>query len=341
MAFSFTFEETFEDGTKGLFNSETDTESRLDIAHYSTLARFPNTCMPFRGAYCMRVNLANDGTPADAYLQEDEGFDIAAAGTLFIRFYFCLSANTVMADNDEFIMLALQSAGPTNEVVVAINYTTANGFRVGIGETAGASFKDLILGQWHCMELKVVVDNAGNNDGTIDAWLDGAAFTQVASLDQGAIVQARLGVVGQDAGTTRGTLLIDQVVTDDTRVFPFTTRYPEEVVLTKSGHVFIGRGTLENVSLLSGNGTDCVLAVYDTDTAYTSDFYNRQISLNNTAANELVDPAGTPVFRFRYGCYITLAGTTPQAIARIETPYRSEAAIRNFGHHRKPDPIMG
>lgn len=342
MAFSYTFEENFELGTLGGFNSESDTDSRLDFPHYSTLARIPRLEVPFRGAYCMRVALANDGTPADAYVQEDEGFDIASDGTLLIRFYFYLSSDTVMADSDSFIILALQSAGPVNEVVVTVNYSTAAGFVLGIGETAGTSTKPLTLGVWHCMELFVNLDNAGNNDGSIDAWLDGASFTQVASLDQAAIVQARLGVLSQDAGTTAGTLLFDQVVTDSARVFPIVDRFPDQLLLTKTSHVFVGAGTIRNAQLLSGAGTDCVLTLYDTDVAYTSADTAVVAELKNTTNSALVDPDQPPLY-FRRGCFATLAGTTPRAILHIgpSQTWGSVGRIRHHGLARRPDPIMG
>ena len=64
MAFPFLSEANFEDGTKGHFDSETDTGSRLDIAHYSTLAKIPGLAMPWRGAYAVRVNLATSTNDA-------------------------------------------------------------------------------------------------------------------------------------------------------------------------------------------------------------------------------------------------------------------------------------
>ena len=85
MAFPWLSECNFEDGTKGHFDTETDTETRLDFPHYSELARTPGMGMPWRGAYCARVNLANDGTPANALLQETGSWDTSAGGTIFFR----------------------------------------------------------------------------------------------------------------------------------------------------------------------------------------------------------------------------------------------------------------
>lgn len=342
MAFPYLSETGFESGTVGHFDVETDTESRLDYPHYSDLARVPGNAAPFRGAYCMRVVLENDGTPADAYVQETGSWDLSADGTIFMRFAFYVSPNVTMANNDEFAICQLWSSTNTVEAGVYINYTTANGLRVGIGETSASQLKPLTTGRWHQFEIGANIDAGGGNDGTLDGWLDGAAYTQITGLDQGAITSGVLGVLSQDAGTTAGYVLFDEVVADDTRVFPILDRFPQEVMLTTSGHVFVGPGCLQNISLLSGAGTDCVLSVYDTDTAFTSDPKNARIELKNTANNELVDPAGVPVRTFRRGCYVALSGTTPRAIAQVsKVRCYDNGTIRSYGLRRKAHPIAG
>jgi hypothetical protein len=343
VAFPYLSENGFETGTLGHFDTKVDTETRLDFPHYSELARIPGASSPFRGAYCMRVKLENDGSPADAYVQETGSWDTAADGTaIYFRFAFYVSSNIVMANNDEFGIFQLWSSTNTVEGGAFINYTTANGLRIGIGETAATSFKPLTTGVWHQLELGFTLDNAGSNDGTIDAWLDGGAFTQVASLDQGAITSGVVGVVGQDAGTTTGFILFDEIVADDTRVYGIVDRFTSEINLTASGHVFVGDGCVENVSLKSGAGTDNVLTVYDTDTAYTNDPMNAKVELKNTANNELVDPAGTPIYTFRRGCYVALAGTNPRATVKVcRVQNYSDGAIRQLGQRRRPHPIMG
>lgn len=341
MAFAYLFEENFELGTIGAFNTETDTESRLDIAHYSTLSRIPGLDAPYRGAYCMRVNLANDGTPADALLQETDGFDAAADGTVYVRFALYISPDIVMATTDEFAVFQIWSSTNTVEGGFYLNFTTAAGLRLGIGETSGSVFKPISTGAWHILEMVYNVDNAGNNDGTIDAWLDGSSYTQVASLDQGAITSAVFGAIGQDAGTTRGYILFDEIVADDTRIGPIIERFPTEMTFTLSGHAFVGPGEVCNASLLSGAGTDCVVRIYDTDTAYVTDAQAFKVELKNTANNELVDPAGMPV-RVKRGCYVQLtAGTTPRASVQFCALNQSPGTIRNWGQKRLPHPIMG
>lgn len=334
MAFPFTGHEDFEAGTVAgsAFNSETDTDAKLDIVHYRDLARVPGLPAPWYGAYCMRVDLA--GGTNDAYLQENDTWDIAADGTLYFRFRFFVSADIVMADTDLFSIWQLESSGPVVEACVFLQYTTANGLRLGINETAsasGASFLGISTGAWHTVEVFVNLDDGGSNDGTLDLWLDGGQATQITGLDQAAVVQGKLGAIGIDAGTTRGTLLFDDVTADDARIYGTDdVRFPESKTLYKTGHAFVGPGVIDNVTLLAGAGTDCVLVAYDTDRANV----NQEPlfpALQNTANNEVVDPAGMPI-RVQRGCYITLAGTNPRAAVRIGqvSAWGSDGAIRSM-----------
>lgn len=340
MAFPFLSEYNVEQGDKGHFDSESDSANRLDFAHYSQLAQVPGLAMPWRGAYCVRVNLATSTT--DAYLQEDTSWDLSASGSLYMRFMLWASPDLVMANNDQFNVLVLQSAGPVSEVVAGIIYTTAAGFKFGVGETAITSSLPLQLNKWNCIELKVVIDSGVGNDGTIDFWVNGTAGTQVASLDQAAITQGLFGVIGQDAGTTAGNILLDALIADDARIYGsynYNERFSENIYLQASSHVWVGHGVLENVQLITG-GTDNQLEVFDTDTANTVDVSKRKVHLQTATSGEVVDPAGMPVVLTR-GCYVKLSGTAgalgPFAIVKIgrAVGFGSDGAIRNYGTKRK------
>lgn len=338
MAFPFITEANFEDGTKGHFDVETDTESRIDIAHYSDLARYVGLPAPYRGAYCARVTLLNDGTPADAYFQETGSWDMTTGtNDLSLRMMVYFSKDIVMANADEFAIMEFWSGATTAEAGVYVNYTTANGFRLGIGKGSASSFKPLTLGSWHCIE--VFFDPAAAAGGTLDAWLDKTAFTQVAALTNANITSGVIGVVGQDAGTTTGTILFDEIVTDDARIFPPTDRFSDQRLLTASAHVFVGMGELESISLLSGGGTDNVLSVYDTDKAYTSDAGLALIELKNTANNEVVRQ-DWPAMRLQRGCYVALSGTNPRAMIKIKCANTmSDGAMRQHGLVRTANPF--
>lgn len=343
MAFPWISEVNFDAGDRGTFDSETDTDSKLDFPHYSELARVPGLAMPYRGAYCMRVDLA--GGTADAFIQEDVDWDMALAETQWWRFMLWVDPDITMANNDEFAIFKLQSAGPVDEAVIVINFTTASGLRIGVGETAGSQFLPLSTNLWHAVELAATLDDGASNNGTLDLTVDGSAATQVASLDQAAVAQGRLGAMDIDAGTTRGHILFDEVISDDAQIYPPTIRFADTVVLTASGHAFVGPGVVDNVTLLSSATADCALAVYDSDVGNSNDTFNRKAQLRNTAAagGEIVDPAGMPV-RVRRGCYVTLSGTAdaggPQALIKIKSAvaWGSDGAIRNYGNKRMPAP---
>lgn len=332
MAFPWLSEANFEAGTLGHFNSETDTNAKLDFPHYSVLAARPGIAMPWRGAYCMRIDLA--GGTADAYVQENDDWDIALDGTQYFRWMMWVDPDLTMADADEFAIFKLQSTGPVDEVVCVINFTDANGLRIGVGETGGTQFLPLPTGKWVAVEIFANID-AGTNDGTIDLWLDGAQATQVTGLTQAAIIQGRLGAMDIDAGTTEGVLLFDSVISDDAQIYPPVTRFPRELLLTASGHAFVGNGKICNVTLLSGGAADNVVSLFDTDLANTNDASNILLELKNTAASETVDPAGVPV-RFTRGCYVSMSGTNPRALLQIDRAngYGSEGAIRAYARKR-------
>ena len=110
MAFSYTFEENFESGGIGNFNSETDGNGVLNILSFREVAgKFTNSPMPFRGAYVMETDLNGNDTTSHQYLEELAGFDISANATLFIRFVFFVTDDLVMAASDRFTIFTLQS----------------------------------------------------------------------------------------------------------------------------------------------------------------------------------------------------------------------------------------
>lgn len=340
MAFPWLSEYGAEQGDIGHFDAISPSPfTRASYAHYSELAQVPGLPAPYSGAYCFRVNLATNTT--DHYLQETGAWDTAATGTIYFRFMFWMGGAPVMANNDEFAIFQLWSGASTAEAGVYINYTTANGYRIGIGETAATSFRGLTLNTWHCVEVKAVIDNVANNDGTIDAWLDGATFTQVTALDQGAITSGVIGVVGQDAGTTAGVVLFDDIMADDGRIYPPVNRFPLTKALTQSGHVFVGPGYINQARLMSGAGTDCTLTIYDTDVANTLDVYNTVLELKNTANSQMVPSTNDKPIYVRRGCYVVLGGTTPRAQIDIKVlgSYGSDGAIRAHGSRRVTTPM--
>jgi len=329
MAFPYTTMASFEDGTLGHFDAETDTGSKLDFPHYTELARHPGLPAPYRGAYCMRVDLAPSTN--QAIVQETGAWDLTA-GTdeIYLRLKLWISKDLTMATTDEFAILQFWSSTNTLEAGVFVNYTTANGYRLGLGATSGSSWKSLTLGEWH--DIEVYFNPAGGAAGTLDGWLDNSAFTQVGSLTNANITSGVVGVDLQDAGTTKGRVLFDAIVghKNGARIGRGGKRFEKQALIEGTRHLFVGHGIIDNVSLLSGGAADNILRIWDTDRADTTNA-SMKLELRNLNADETpVDPAGVPV-EVTHGCYVELTGTNPRAIANIyrASGYYSDAAIRD------------
>lgn len=336
MSFPFLFESNFEEGTVtgSGWDFESDTEKQLDIVNCKVLKRSAyQTAIPFMGAYCMRIT-SKSGI-SSAYISESD-INIAAGETRWFRFKIWFSPDfSASVDNNNIEILEGRS-GSTTEFVFGFRIIAAtNQIELGVG---GGSISDYISfdidrGIYYCIELKATVDSGAGNDGSINLYVtkDGRLAANesfpVASadnLDQGSVDNARLGLINHLA-TTTGTILIDQFVFDDARIYPITDRFKETIVLSKSGHAFVGRGQIEHIQLISGNGTDCILSVYDTDDADTTETIKQ---LKNTKANEVVE-SDISISLMR-GAYIELSGTNPSAIIKIKNvvAYGSPSAVR-------------
>ena len=340
MAFEFIVETGFEDGTLDTFSSETDTTSKLDFPHYSELAAIPGLPGPYRGAFCMRVDLAVGTT--NAFVTDITNWDSLTAGVRrHTSFKLFVSSDITMANNDEFAILQLIETGAAIEVGIFINFTTANGLRIGIGETGATQFLPLTTNVWHHVNLNTLIDDGGGNNGTIDLSLDGGAATQVAGvLDQNAITSGRIGVVDQDASTTAGVLLFDEFIIDDGEIFPTTFRFPVTQLLTVSGHAFVGPGRIEDISLMAGGATNNVLSIFDTDRGNTNDASKIVAELKGVTTNSELVRFHDGDIQVQRGCFVSMTGTNPRALIKIKyaPAYGSDGAIRTAGRNWKPTP---
>lgn len=335
MAFPWIFESNFETGTNSEWTSESDTGSLLDFPHYSTLSMIPGAPMPYRGAYCMRIQMGD----TNDHIVIGDPIDIADNGTAYFRWYLFAGTDVTATADDTFNIFELQQAGGTNEMVVGMRITAAtNLLEIGIGDaTAPTSFVQFPRGKWVCVELLATPSTTGA--GVLTLFLDETQVATVTGLTQAAAIgRGALGT--QDTlATTTGTLYFDQFIQDDARLYGIPIRYPEEVYLTKSAHVFVGAGCVENVTLLSGAGTDNVLQIFDTDVDNTLHLGRVKLELKNVTNSEMVDPAGTPVHVQR-GCFVNLTGTNPRAIVKIgwAQGYWSQGRIKQHGAKRIPAP---
>lgn len=340
MAFPWIVENSFSNTTTPFgWDSESDTGNKLDVPTYYELAQIPGLEVPFRGASCLRVDLRSGDT--NDHTITAGAIDIANAATSWFRFYLYLSPTFTATADDTFNLLELQQTDATQECALGIRVTAATGIiDIGIGDgVAPTNFVNLSTGVWHCVEWKVKISTAGA--GTQDLYLDGSgSVISLTSLTSNAVDKGVLGT--QDTlATTTGVILIDTFVMDDARIYPITERWPNQQILTSTGHVFVGPGAIESAALLS-TGSDNTCYLYDTDTATGNDASARVVELDNAAHS--VATAEEECIKFKRGCYAVLAGTNPRAQVSICTEadgpaaYGSAGAIRRYGLARKARP---
>jgi hypothetical protein len=335
MAHPWLFESNFEAGSNAEWDTETDTGSLLDFPHYSTLAKL--NMVPYRGAYCARIVC---GDTNDHTLTEGD-IDIADDGTAYFRWYMYVSNDFTATADDTFNIFELQQAGGTVEMSVGFRITaSSNLLEIGIGDgTAPTSFTPFTRGKWTCVELLATVATGGT--GAMTLYINGSSVVALTTLTQAAAVGQ--GVLGTQntLSTTTGTILLDQFVMDDGRIYPFKERWPAHLVMTKSQHVFVGPGDVEGAVVLSADGT---LTLYDTDTANILDELSYVTKLDEDTQTSMSGPV-----HFERGCYAVVAGSDPLVAVYLsrtnEKPgivgpvmHWSEGAIKRYGNIRKPRP---
>ena len=313
MSFPYVKSDGFETGAT---NFTASSGSLIDVPHYTELARQGMT--PYRGAYAGRIRLA--GGTTSQFWREDTAFDELDVGqTRFLRWYFYLGKDLVMTDADKFSMVEMESTlNTTTEVAAGIQRTTGN-IEFWYNETTAAASPSTIvlgttttaLGKWICAELKVVLA-AGT--GTIDGYINDVAGTQITTLTQSDIVDVKIGAVGPDAGTS-GTILIDDIIYDDTQIYRDKNRYQplNRKIVFPSDHPIIGPAEFSiAVTAVSTGG---VLRMYDTDGVPTS--LDSQIGTDMRPVSALEMVPSHDVFHCVHGLYTVLTGSDTMASVSI------------------------
>lgn len=328
MAFPFLVDETWDDGTRGNFDSETDASSILDFPHYQTLARFG--LAPWRGSHALRLALSGTAT---ADVTETGGFDTSQGTTINIWFPVCIGADLSLTAGDTVILFALQSAGPVNEVVFGVR-NNGGVYELFAGETGATNTLAITRSnkRWYQVELTCAI--AGGT-GTIDFYVDGGAVgSQITSLNQAAITQGQLGAISGTAAGNAGTILIGGVIADDARIYP-RTRFPEDTAwVTRDHTAFVGQCCIDNVQL-TGTGTDAVLTVLDTDIYESTGIgFSREPTayIRNVTANDQSPGENTPI-ECKRGAYIQLTGTNPQAWVSLRSGYGAGNVIKSHANY--------
>ncbi|KPK68182.1 hypothetical protein AMJ82_08960, partial [candidate division TA06 bacterium SM23_40] len=227
MAFPYIFESNFEPGSNAEWDSETDTDNALDFPSYKTLAR--QGLEPFSGAHCMRLR-AGLGTN-DATVTEGD-IDIADTVTRYFRFNILFADDFRCTATDASVSL-LELQGAANAITASFGFkitVSTDIINLGIGSANAAavpatfSTQAVERGVWYTVELAVDIQTGGT--GTLDMyvtrWGSTAATGAEAALATKTNIAVTHGVLGlQDhLATTIGTILIDNFVMDDARIYP-------------------------------------------------------------------------------------------------------------------------
>lgn len=292
----------------------------------------------------MRIQQPTGTGTADAVLIEGD-IDIAAATASFFRWYMNILGNTSTASDTMNIFEIQSAAGTDTWGCVGLRVSAAStAIELGVGRSVPTSFATFTLptNSWHCIEVRATTAaDSDTADGGVTLFVDGVQLVAVTSLDQDTIIGR--GVLGlQDQLlTTEMTILIDEFAQDDARLYPFVKQFPEVMRMTKSGHAFVGRGMVENVTLISGaTATDCQVSVFDSGYGITNDASNIGVLLKNVTADEIVDPAGMPIECYE-GCYVALTGTQPSALIKVSRMQAfTPATVRHWGANVKRNPLQ-
>lgn len=316
MAFPWLFEENFEGGTKGSFDSETDSDSRLDFAGPEELAVDALDVAPFRGGYLMRVSMEKGS--AQAYVSSD-AFAASLGTTRWARYYLYLSDDFAASGDGALANLFwLDSAGPTWEMGVSLMRKDPEGIVLVVqssdDDDSGPYIK-INPGEWTCIEVEYKPDSSNS---VISIIVNGSKAT-LTNFVSAALTTGRFGIF-QQAGDFRGTIYLDQIVLDDERVHGIMEGQRDSsnvdgmtMLFTKSGFAFVGSGEILEVQAIDNGSSDARVKVYDTDNPNLVAEYDKRI--DRTFSNFLpLQPTN-----FERGAFVKLEGTTPQALVRVGT----------------------
>ena len=248
MAWPWLFESNFEQGTNAEWAAEVDTNTKLDFPHYSILANSSNRGFaPYRGAYCMRVELGGVADLTSPYVRAIAA-SAAPATTIWFRWQMLVGGNALTVGTTNTFTVLRYMGGATTTVIASVGFRTGRttaaglGFELGVGNSVPTVFHSVpfTLNQWHTIELAVVTaSDATSVDSSNTLYLDGLQSVQVpGTLQTVAPTQLRLGVLDVIASNT-GTILFDSFIADDTRLGFDPNPISETIQGTKSQHIFV------------------------------------------------------------------------------------------------------
>ncbi len=321
------------------WTSTVDTQPKMTVDHYvkmvKALGQYSGV-LPYKGAYAAHIDISIGTT--DAYA-ETTAVTALAGDTLWVRFMFQATSNLTMATSDRFTLLSVMSGAGTDEATVGV-INNAGTIQLICAETSaiavGASSRvaEFARDVWHTVEIGLTIDSGAAN-GTIQFWLDGyQQGTTITALTQAAITRMRLGATGMDAGTTAGHLFFDGVVQSVSQTPSSHNRYPQTVILTKSGFVALGPGRVEAYALMPGGAADNHLTIHDldrqgTDFSFTNDMIGPELANDHAYGMKKFDYDGMGGY-FNRGCYVKLTGTSPRAAIVLYEAQVGAGLLRHY-----------
>lgn len=323
-SFPFQFEANFEGGDASEFTATVGTQ--VAVNHYKELARNGAWGVPYRGAYALQATF---GTDTDSYVRSTS-ITIGSGSVGYSRFMFYVGDDVSASTTTEVLLYTTVPA----VAGIGLRIEAGGDIKFGIASNGSAlTTLDAVLekGRWYTAELTADTTNTNTCTATLD---DTASVTIANGVATGATTESRLGVSGIGAGslaTVEGTVTLDELATDSARVYGFTSRYPQRRLITKTTHLFVGSGNIEDLQLIAGSGTDCEVNIYDTEDADINP-QNLVFRQTNNTSDEATNYNGRGQIKCHKGAYVTMTGTEPQVVATlgITSSYGSEANVRKL-----------
>jgi hypothetical protein len=313
MAFPWLFEENFELGTKGDFDSETDTDNRLDFAGPADLAGDGLGVAPYRGAYVIRVNMSKSNT--DAYV-EDAAFGVSLGTTRWLRHYLMLSDDFTMSDGDVVNIFGVYSSGPTFEMGVGIMRKDPDGV-VLVAQNAiahtGGPFIKIVPGAGPASKSSTSLMRRIPRLGcTLTATrCSRPASPPARSLLLGLGPCLRPAISAATYIGIRSCSTISACCPSPKGRWTAPTSINATLTFTKSGFAFVGSGEILEVQAIDNGSDDARVKVFDADTPKMIAEYDKRI--DRRFDNHLrLQPTN-----FLRGAFVQLSGTNPQALVRV------------------------
>ena len=324
-SFPYVFESNFEVGSASEWTATVGTQ--VAVESYKELSRQRKWGVPFRGAYALQATF---GVDTDSYVRSTT-IAIGSGSSAHSRVMLYIGKDVEATTTTEVVFYEHLPA------IASVGLRIESGGDIFFGIRSGSaaltvSTIALERGKYYTVELHA--DTTNTNTCTARIVETGDELTTANGEATAATTEGRLGVIGVGAGSLAaitGTITLDGLVHDSARVYGHLERFPQRQLISKTAHAFISAGRIDDIQLIAGAGTDCVLEIYDTDSADTNP-ENLVAKMTNIASEEAVSFDGrVPLYVFK-GAYVVLSGTDPRALIQIgpSSAYGNEAVIRSI-----------